>query len=142
MTAVRRHLGPISTTIVAADFSLDGKPDILIASDNWNYNYNSIGGYSAYWKNNGSSAPFGDGVTQQTSARNDPYYDFDVGVVLDYDHDPDNTPDVIIADGNHAAGYVVLANRTVSKYTPCGEIYSGELELGALENEEMVVTGA
>lgn len=131
-----------ATTIVSADFSQDGIPDILVASDNWNYNYNNIGGFSAYWKNNGGATPFSDGITQETTTRNNPYYDFDVGVVLDYDHDPDNTPDVIIADGNHAAGYVVLANRSVDKYATCGDIFSGVLELGTLAGVEMVVTGA
>ncbi len=131
-----------ATTIVSADFSLDGKPDMLAASDNWNYRYNSIGGYSSYWKNDGTSQPFSGGVTQETSTRYNPYYDFDVGVVLDYDHDPDRTPDVIIADGNHAAGYLVLANRTVAQYAECGDVSSGALELGELEDEEMVVTGA
>ncbi len=131
-----------ATTVVAGDFSLDGKPDILLASDNWNYNYNRIGGYSAYWRNNGTTTPFSSGVTQETSTRYNPYYDFDVGAVFDYDNDPDGTLDAIIADGNHSAGYLVLANRTVSTYPECGVVQSGALELGDLAEEEMVVTGA
>lgn len=131
-----------ATTVVTGDFSLDGKPDILVASDNWNYNYNRIGGHSAYWRNNGTGRPFSGGVTQETSTRNNPYYDFDVGAAFDYDNDPDGTLDVIIADGNHSAGYLVLANRTVSTFPECGEVQSGVLELGDLEDEEMVVTGA
>ncbi len=131
-----------ATTIVSGDFSLDGKTDLIIAADNWNYEYDTIGGYSSYWKNDGSSQPFSTGVTQETTERNQPYYDFDIGAAFDYDHDPDGTKDVIIADGNHAVGYMILANRTINQYTECGEISSGVLELGDLEEEEMVVTGA
>lgn len=136
------------TAVLAADFSLDGKLDIITATDNWNYGYSGsgnsgIGGRADYYVNNGTATPFAGGVTKNLTAHNDlTNYDYDVGFVFNYDHDPSNTPDVMIADGNHSANFYVLANRVVSKYVDCGDVASGTIDLGTLASSEMVVTAA
>ncbi|MCE9575452.1 MAG: FG-GAP-like repeat-containing protein [Deltaproteobacteria bacterium] len=136
------------TAVMAADFSLDGKLDIITATDNWNYGFigpgnQGIGGRADYYVNNGTATPFSSGATKNLTAHNDlTNYDYDVGFVFNYDHDPSNTPDVMIADGNHTANFYVLANRVVTKYVDCGDVASGTIDLGTLASSEMVVTAA
>jgi hypothetical protein len=131
--------------ILTADYSLDGKLDLVYGSDNWNCG-NDLGGNSWYLKNDGDTQPFSGGDTQQLSSHQAEVagnlYDFDLGVTMDYDQDPEKTPDFIMADGNHSGSFFVFANRVVSTYVDCGEIASGVLDLGALATAEMVVTGA
>ena len=68
-------------------------------------------------------------------------YDYDVGFMFDYDNDPDSTPDVFVADGNHSGRFYILANRVVTEYVDCGDAASGTLDLEAmgLQDTEMVV---
>ena len=129
-----------ATAVLVADFSGDGKNDLIVGTDNWNFNAGN-GGHSRYWVNNGGATPFlGAGTVLTTT--NSPTFDFDVGFVFNYDHDPSSTPDVMIADGNHTASFYVLANRVVQQYVPCGEVASGTIDLGPLADSEMVVTAA
>jgi hypothetical protein len=134
-----------AAVIVAADYSLDGKLDIVYGSDNWQCG-DSLGGNSYYLKNNNTSTPFSAGNTQQLSSHQAEVagnlYDFDFGIALDYDHDPEGTPDFIMADGNHSGSFFVFANRVVTTFVDCGEVASGVLDLGNLAATEMVVTGA
>ena len=127
--------------ILGADFSLDGSPDFVIAADNWEYSP-AEGGVAHYYKSDQDSTPFSGGFTQKLTSYNSPYIDFDIGTSFQYDNDPDGTPDLVIADGNHSSGYLVLANRTLNQYADCGEVESGVLDLGTLAGEEMVVTAA
>ena len=131
-----------ATAVLPGDFSLDGITDLIVGTDNWNYRYDQIGGNSYYYRNNGTDTPFTGTFTQQLTAHTAALYDFDVGFVFNYDNDPDGTPDVMIADGNHSASFYVLANRVVSTYVECGDVASGILDLGSLVDEEMVVTAA
>ncbi|HVV86612.1 MAG TPA: FG-GAP-like repeat-containing protein [Kofleriaceae bacterium] len=139
-----------ATAVFLADFSGDGKLDLIVGTDNFNYNP-GFGAFTYYWINNGSSTPFSDApqiLTNQTDkalvnpATMTTTADFDVGFVFDYDHDPAHAPDLMIADGNHSASFFILANRAVAQYVPCGYVESSVLPLGALANSEMVVTGA
>jgi hypothetical protein len=134
-----------ATVMLAADFSLDGKVDLIYGSDEHNCG-SHLGGNSFYLKNDGDNQPFSGGATQQLSYHQahatGALYDFDLGVVLDYDQDPDRTPDLLIADGNDSGTFFVFANRVVSSYVDCGEVASGTLDLGPLASAEMVVTGA
>lgn len=130
-----------ATSILLADYSQDGRPDLIATTDNWNYNSGN-GGVSDYFVNNGTDTPFASGRTQRITSTNNPTYDFDVGFVFDYDHDPLRTPDVMVADGNHTSSFYVLANRYVNQYVDCGEAASGTIDLGELEESEMVVTAA
>ncbi len=141
-----------ATVALAADFSLDGRPDLIVGTDNFNWptttGYNSSGhegGKSYYYKSDADGTPFSGGVTQQLTVHAEPHdagllYDFDTGFVLDYDHDPESTPDFVIADGNHAANYYVFANRTQGSYATCGTVSSSVLDIGALAAQEMTAT--
>jgi type IV pilus assembly protein PilY1 len=138
------------TVVFLADFSGDGKIDLVTGTDNWNYNSGN-GAFTYYWVNNGSATPFSDAAqvltNQTTKALVNPTTmtttaDFDVGFVFDYDHDPNNSPDLMIADGNHSASFFVLANRAVAQYAACGYVESSVLPLGNLANSELVVTAA
>ncbi|HUQ02359.1 MAG TPA: FG-GAP-like repeat-containing protein [Kofleriaceae bacterium] len=129
-----------ATTVFVADFSGDGKPDLIVGTDNFNYNGGS-GGATRYWVNNGTGTPFtGSGAV--ITSPGSPTGDFDVGFVFNYDHDPSNTPDMMIADGNHSSSFYVFANRVVSQYVACGDVASGTIPLGALAGSETVVTAA
>ncbi len=134
-----------ATVMLAADFSLDGKTDLIYGTDEFNCG-SHLGGQTFYFKNNATTDPFNTGLTQQLSFHQSHnsgnLYDFDLGVVLDYDNDPDNTADFLIADGNDSGTFFVFANRVVNTYVECGDVQSGILDLGPLENEEMVVTAA
>jgi hypothetical protein len=117
--------------LLGADYSLDGRPDLIMATDG-----NS--GQVYYYKNNGAATPFSDGVTQILA---ETFSDFDTGFLFNYDNDPDGSMDLMLADGN-GAGYATFANRVLATYVACGDIASGVLDLGDLSDEEMVVTAA
>jgi Neisseria PilC beta-propeller domain/FG-GAP-like repeat len=130
--------------IFAADYSLDGKPDLIVATDDFFPVVGSnIGGQAWFWQNNGTSTPFSDPFRTKVATRgssSNQTTDFDVGFVFNYDNDPWNTPDIMIADGNNSAKYFVFANRAVDKYVACGDAASGILNLGSLSSAEMVIT--
>ncbi len=117
--------------LMGADFSLDGKNDLIMATDG-----NS--GQVYYFKNNGTSTPFSAGVTQILT---ETFNDFDTGFLFNYDNDPDGSMDLMLADGN-GTGYATFANRVLATFVACGDIASGVLDLGDLSDEEMVVTAA
>jgi len=130
------------TGVFIADYSQDGKPDLIIATDGHNYNSSVNGGSTFYYLNNGTNTPFSDGVKQQITSRGSPNTDYDVGFIFDYDRDPTGSPDLMVADGNDSAGYYVIADRQSTTYVSCGEAASGIIDLGALLTAEMVVTAA
>ncbi len=141
--------------LLAADFSGDGRPDFMIGTDNFNWPLTTgflttghEGGKLYYYLNDGDSQPFSGGPTQQlTNHVSAPdshvagaLYDYDTGFLFDYDHDPDSTLDVMIADGNNANTFYVFANRKLAQYVNCGTVASGVLDLGPLASVEMTVT--
>jgi len=129
-----------ATDVLITDFSGDGINDLVVATDNWNYN-SGAGGNSFYWTNNGTSTPFSD-APQQLTYNSASTYDFDVGFHFDYDHDPQASQDIMLADGNHTGNFYILANRNLPQYVACGTVTSGVIDLGALAGTEMVVTAA
>lgn len=131
-----------ATGVMLGDYSLDGKLDLIVTSDNWHYQSNVVGGMAHYYRNNGTATPFSGAPTQRLTDHNDPTYDYDCGFAFDYDHDPEGTLDVMVADGNHTASYYILANRVLEYYVDCGEAASGVMDLGDLADSEMVVTAA
>lgn len=130
--------------VYAADYSLDGKLDIIVSTDDlFPAVGTNIGGQAWYWQNNATSEPFSGGFTTKIASRGtaaNQATDFDVGFIFNYDNDPWSTPDVLIADGNDSAKYFVFANRAVDTFVDCGDAASGILDLGSLTNTEMVVT--
>jgi hypothetical protein len=129
------------TFVTTGDYSLDGKLDLAVGTDNFTYGSN-IGGEVHYWKSDGDATPFSPGVTQKLVSHGTPYSDLDLGTSIQYDNDPYGTKDIIAADGNHAAGYLVLANRVLATYTQCGDVTSGVISLGSLSDTELVITTA
>jgi len=130
------------TGVFVADYSEDGKPDLIVATDGHNYNSSINGGTTFYYVNNGTNTPFSAGVTKQITTRGSPNTDYDVGFIFDYDRDPTHSPDLMVADGNDSAGYYVIADRLSTTYVDCGDAASGIIDLGALLSSEMVVTAA
>ncbi|HEY0986252.1 MAG TPA: FG-GAP-like repeat-containing protein [Kofleriaceae bacterium] len=130
------------TGVFVADYSQDGKPDVIVATDGKNYNTAVNGGTTYYYVNNGTNTPFSGGVKQQITFHGVPNTDYDVGFVFDYDRDPTHSPDLMVADGNDSAGYYVIADRQSTTYVDCGEAASGIVDLGSLLTSEMVVTAA
>jgi len=130
------------TGVFVADYSQDGKPDLIVATDGHNYSSSVNGGTTYYYVNNGTSTPFSGGVKQQITVHGSPNTDYDVGFIFDYDRDPTGSPDLMVADGNDSAGYYVIADRQSTTYVDCGEAASGIIDLGALLTAEMVVTAA
>jgi type IV pilus assembly protein PilY1 len=130
------------TGVFVADYSQDGKPDLIVATDGKNYNTAVNGGTTYYYVNNGTTTPFSGGVKQQITFHGVPNTDYDVGFMFDYDRDPTHSPDLMVADGNDSAGYYVIADRQSTTYVDCGEAASGIVDLGSLTNTEMVVTAA
>jgi VCBS repeat protein len=126
--------GGSANSVLVADFSLDGRNDVIVASDG---NFGNPGGKIYYWQSNRTANPFSGGVTAsaQTTAS-----DLDTAWVFDYDHDPDHTLDYVAADGNDSAKYYLFANRTLSTYVSCGQVSSSSLDLGSLSSTEMTVT--
>ncbi|HEV7555765.1 MAG TPA: hypothetical protein VGO00_09940, partial [Kofleriaceae bacterium] len=129
-----------ATDIFISDFSLDGKPDVIVATDNWNYNGGN-GGATYYYQNNGTSTPFSAAPTVLTT-HTTTNVDYDLGFVFDYDNDPYHSPDMMIADGNDAASYYVIADRQSSFYVSCGDAASGTIDLSSLGTAESVITAA
>jgi hypothetical protein len=131
------------TVALAADFSQDFYPDLIMGTDNWGYpctggycTTGHLGGQSFYYENNQTPTP----VPRQLHTHEDPHgsgkrFDYDMGFVLDYDHDPNLTPDVIIADGNHAGTYYVLANRVTPEYVECGVVYSDVIDAATVVSD-------
>lgn len=130
------------TGVFVADYSQDGKPDLIVATDGKNYNTAVNGGTTYYYVNNGTNTPFSGGVKQQITFHGVPNTDYDVGFIFDYDRDPTNSPDLMVADGNDSAGYYVIADRQSTVYVDCGDAASGIVDLGSLLSAEMVVTAA
>jgi type IV pilus assembly protein PilY1 len=139
-----------ATVMLSADFTLDGNTDLVYGTDDFNWSHPSVGGhpgcYTQFYRNDATSEPFSGGISQLLS-EHEPHgagscYDLDLGVVLDYDHDPDGTPDFIVADGNNAGAFFVFANRTVPTYVECGEVASGILDVGDAGDGDSVLTSA
>jgi hypothetical protein len=128
------------------DSSLDGKLDIVFGTDNWNYGNGHVGGQTYYLDNAGGTQRFRNGTTQQLSFHRDPHtagalYDFDLGFKFDYDGDPDHPIDLMMADGNDSGTYFIFANRVVTNYVTCGSVTSNTLDIGALANQDMTISG-
>ncbi len=132
------------TGVFVADYSQDGKPDLIVATDGKNYNTTLNGGTTFYYVNNGTNTPFSGPPSQITTkgTGTNQVTDYDVGFIFDYDRDPTHSPDLLVANGNDSGGYYVIADRQSITYVDCGDAASGVIDLGSLLSSEMVVTAA
>jgi hypothetical protein len=150
-----------ATMALVSDFNLDGLPDLILGSDNFNYPTTNGpaattqhgGAVAMFFKNNGTTTPF-TGVTPQVISTHDDSlgtshsvagqrYDFDLGWTMDYDQDPDHTPDVVVADGNQSSTFFLLPIRMSSSYNACGTVTSDAVPLdSSLSGTELTITSA
>ena len=124
-----------ATAILAGDFSLSGKKDIIVGTDGAAGYY--TGCNITYDKNGGTSTPFAAGSSWSKKCAST---DLDMGWVFDYDHDPQNTPDLVMADGNNSGTYFLFANRVTSLYVNCGTVDSTTMDIGDLASKDMTIT--
>ena len=126
------------TASLVYDFNQDGWTEFMIACDGA-YGYrttpsgNSPGGMAFYFKNTGgvlTSYCIYDG-------RASGCWDFDLGALLDYDHD--GVMDFFIADGNHTELYYLFINHLADVYTISGTAVSINVTPG-LDSEQWAIT--
>ncbi len=125
------------TGMAARDFTGDGRPDIFAATDAW-----CAGNQSHMWimRNAGVSG----GTVQWTfQCLNNgdpiipPYYDTDIVLPLDYDHDGDM--DVIVDDANHSGDYYLVVNLLADVFALNG--YAQSLNVaGSLDSSLYAIT--
>ncbi|MDB4959438.1 MAG: Tfp pilus assembly protein tip-associated adhesin PilY1-like protein [Myxococcales bacterium] len=78
--------------------------------------------------------------TKNLGATPPTFPDFDMGLLLDYDHDPYSTKDIVFTNGNTSDEFYIFPNRADSaNYAGCGTAASGTL---AIPNSELTVSGA
>ena len=138
-----------ATVILAADFSLDGASDLIVGTENWVYASSPalrdhMGGKSLYYRNNRRATPFALGPTMTLTTHQEPHspgrlFDFDLGFVIDYDHDPSATADFLIADGNHSGTYYLFANRVDQNYVDIGSVSSNVITATTPATEEATI---
>ncbi len=126
-----------SQTLIPADYDLDGKLDLMIATDGKN---GRTGEKIFYYKNNGTNSPFSGNPTVLVNGGLSSSGDLDLGFAVDYDHDPYLTPDLMVSDGNDSGKFFILANRAVDKYVTCGTVESALVDVGNLGTSEATVT--
>jgi hypothetical protein len=75
-----------------------------------------------------------------TAATPPTFPDFDMGLMLDYDHDPTFTKDIVYTNGNTSNEFYVFPNRaSLASVAACGTVASGTLPLGS---NELTINGA
>jgi len=110
-----------ATVSICHDFDMDGDPDLMIGTDNWNYRPGQdIGGECYYFRNVGGTFQ-----TRLIFDNRPTVFDFDLGAVLDFDHDGDT--DFLIADGNHSQKYYLFVNELADVYNLHGEALSTDV---------------
>ena len=114
-----------ATVSICDDFDRDGDVDLMIGTDEWNYppntgNATGYGGTCFYFRN--SNGEFKSSLIFDYRPT---VFDFDLGAVLDFDHDGDN--DFLIADGNHSERYYLFINGLADVYNLRGTAVSTNL---------------
>jgi len=144
-----------TVALCAAEFKLDGRPDIFGATDAWN-----AGNQARMWifKNDGSTPvevtttnENGETITEIFHEMNwsficlnscspiiPPSYDVDICTMLDYDLDKDI--DVVMADANHSGDYYLVINTLADYYNCYGEAVSLSISEGLLNPNEYAIT--
>lgn len=123
--------------LFAADFDLDGINDIA-----WTVDSGPANAGNAYFIK-GAGDPITPFPTAAVIAFSSPTNDLDGGAVLDYDQDPQRTPDLYVGDGQTGSNAsFVLPNRTSTSLVSCGEVASGLIDLSSLPATDYVVHSA
>jgi hypothetical protein len=132
--------------ILSGDFSMDGRPDFGVGTDDWSFPENGHpGGNGWFYQNNGTPQPLSPGGTYPFTQHQEPHsagrlFDFDGGTALDYD--PESTVDFMMNGGNHSSALFMFANRPARSFVQCGTVGSGTLDMGALSTQSIIVTAA
>ncbi len=113
-----------ATVSLANDFDRDGDVDLIIGTDNYNYGGSGYGGKCYFFKN-GGSANFIVTLIFNGPAQSPQVYDFDLGMVFDFDKDGDT--DFLIADGNDSQYYYLFVNDIADVYNTQGVGISANL---------------
>jgi len=123
-----------ATISLCADFDHDGDIDLIVGTDNWCWNgsrgYNGstiasdYGGKAFFFKNDGN-ANFSVSLVFNGQTRSPQVYDFDCGMILDYNND--GQLDFLMADGNHTDYYYVFINSVANVYNLKGTGVSANL---------------
>lgn len=133
-------------SLMAADFNLDGKDDLVTATDLYRTS-NAQSARYLHWRNSGPPNFFDQtNVTNMAVltpfAQGNGDIDSDTAFWFDYDQDPDHTPDLCVAEGSEAVKVGIFANRVQTTYVQCGDVFSDPVPLGNLANTDIVITGA
>lgn len=150
--------------VFVTDANLDGKPDVVMATDSGRVTASQESRWFL-WKNAGAPNYVGGPTAMTWSWGGTPSTtpvlpggggylriggtypgsgstDADVGLVINYDKDPEGTKDFLVVNGNTSnAGYKVFAIIVSTIYANCGTVFSDPMTLG-LSTTESVVTGA
>jgi type IV pilus assembly protein PilY1 len=145
------HLVPFAgagVTMLAGNFHRPGRVDLFVGTENWAWpGSRHQGGYGFLYKNDGSSTPFSTVEPDQISVHQDPHtvgsmIDFDSGLAINYDNDPQNSLDLFAFDGNQSQTFFMFVNRpAATAVNPKGSIQSSTLDLGTLTTAPITVTG-
>ncbi len=122
--------------VLATDLTNDGLPDLLVATDNTLAP--GQGGKTLLYKNTGV-APYFDDTPEVLTSPLQPTADWDGLITLDYDHDPNNTNDIVLLEEQEL---YLLVNGSSSQFLSCGAAESTPLDLSAVSGKEIVVTSA
>ena len=111
-----------ATVTLAADFDNDGKVDLIVGTDQWNYGTN-YGGKCYFFKNTGGD--FSQKLIFNGQTRYPQVIDFDLGCIFDYNKD--GMLDFLMADGNDTQSYYLFTNQTANVYNITGTVVSVNL---------------
>jgi hypothetical protein len=122
-----------ATVSIAHDFNNDGWTDLIIGTDDWNYDTDTkedahdgsgLGGQCYYFVNNGQG-DFTQKLIFDGQLANPVVWDFDLGVALDFNKN--GLMDFLIADGNHSQKYYLFVNTMADVYVLNGVAQSSNV---------------